>query len=192
MFITLNMAAGQRVEFREAFDFIRVMDAASTINVEFFRDGREVDEANGVGVGYSEKFAKSCDMVAITNGATAQAVSFATRLGSAVAYDRPPTGAVSVTDVAQCPDIAEGTISVGTASTILGGWSPRRRSVLIQNQSDTATIWVSFNNGLATVGNGFRIRPGETFYNDLVSCPKVVNAVSDQAATPVRWVEWQR
>lgn len=192
MFITINLTAGQRVEFREVYDFVRIMDSTAAVNLEFFRKEREVDEAVGVVSGFSETFEAPCDRLVIVNGATAQAVTFATRQGSRVEYDRPPTGNVAVTDVTQCPDVSELTAVVGTASMVLAGWSPRRRSMMIQNQSDSATVWLSFNNAGVSVGTGFRLRPGETFYNDLVSCPKVVNAIADQAGATVRWVEFQR
>lgn len=192
MFITINLTAGQRVEFREVYDFVRIMESTAAVTLEFFRKEREVDEAVGVVSGFSETFEAPCDRLVIVNGATAQAVTFATRQGSRVEYDRPPTGNVAVTDVAQCPDVYEATFLVGTASAVLVYASLRRRSMMVQNQSDSATVWLSFNNADPAIGNGFRLRPGETFYNDLVSCPKAVKAIADQAGAPVRWVEWQR
>lgn len=184
MFLTLNMTAGQRVEFREAFDFIRVMGADSTISLEFFRDGREVDEANGVGVGYSEKFAKACDMVAITNGATAQTISFATRLGSQVAYDRPPTGAV----VAEHKTTSSATWqmrSVGPAAANLVFDNQARRSVMIQNQSQTGTLWIGWGGNVPNINQGYRLGPGETFYLDGPLCWKAILGYADTAATQV-------
>lgn len=184
MFVTFNMAAGQRVEFREAFDFIRIMDAASSLNVEFFRDGREVDEANGVGVGYSEKFAKACDMLAITNGATAQTVSFATRLGSAVAYDRPPTGNV----IAESKTTNSATWqmrSIGPVAANLCFDNQNRRVAIIQNQSQTGVLWIGFGGNVPGVNNGYRLGPGETLYQDGPICWKAILGYADTAGTQV-------
>lgn len=197
MFLTLNLTAGQAVEFVEQYDHLRLMDAASGVTLEFYRAGREVDEALGVATGYSESFAQPCDKLRITNGATAQTVTFATRMGSKVSYDKPPTGAVTVTgtattDVAQCADVSEGNVVVGTASVLIAPWDTRRRGLMLQNQSDTATIWIAFNGSLAAVGNGMRLKPGETFYHDTVLCMKSIYGISDTAGTTLRVVGWQK
>lgn len=196
MFSTITLAANQRVEFVEPFDFIRVMDTTAAVSLEFYRQGREVDEANGVTAGYSESFANPCDRLAITNGATAQTITVATRLGSKVEYDKPPTGNVSVTNMpavlsieSQAAAVSQWSASVGTSSALLTGANNNRRAVIVQNKSATATIWVNVANQPATVGSGLKIGPGESFTWETRVSTMQWNAIADAGTNEICMIE---
>lgn len=194
MFLTMNLAAGQVVEFVEQFDHVRLMEAASGLSMEFYRAGREVDEALAVATGYSESFAQPCDKLRITNGATAQAVTFATRLGSKVSYDKPPTGAVEVVkNTARRGMMYWGVSVVGTASSVIKYDNLARGYLLMANQSDTGTVWVRFNGSMtttaATVGMGLKLGPGESFEMSSYIHIYTMTAVSESGTVNLLMVE---
>lgn len=198
MFTTITLTANQRVEFVEPFDFIRVMDTTAAVSLEFYRQGREVDEANGVTAGYSESFAQACDRLAITNGTTAQTITVATRLGSKVEYDRPPTGNVSVTNtptVLAAPlgtsNVKQAGVTVGVGQVAIATANTNRKGLLIQNNSDTGTIWVNFAAQPPNTTSGLKIRPGETFASDSRVSMLQLNAISDTAGCAVTVVEFE-
>lgn len=184
MFLTINLTAGQSVEFVEQYDHLRIMEATAGVTLEFYRAGREVDEALGVATGYSESFAQPCDKLRITNGGTAQVVAFATRLGSKVSYDKPPTGAV-VAETKATNSATWQMRSIGTAAANLLFDSANRRVVIIQNQSQTGVLWLGFGGKVPGVNQGYRLGPGETFYQDGPICWKAVLGYAEQAATQV-------
>lgn len=196
MFTTITLTANQRVEFVEPFDFIRVMDTTAAVSLEFYRQGREVDEANGVTAGYSESFADPCDRLAITNGATAQTITVATRLGSKVEYDKPPTGNVSVTNTPNVTttagpssSVAQSAPAVGTASALFLAANGNRRCLIVQNKSAVSTIWLNFAAQEATQGSGFKIGPGETFTWDQRVSANQINAIADTATAETCVIE---
>lgn len=196
MFTTITLAANQRVEFVEPFDFIRVMDTTATVSLEFYRAGREIDEANGVTAGYSESWAEPCDKLAITNGTTAQTISVATRLGSRVEYDKPPTGNVSIVGTAQVIATMDGAAvttqtqpTVGTASAQLLAANGSRKAMILQNKSQTATVYLNLAGAAATVAAGLRVRPGETFTWDQRVTKAQVNAIADAATSDLCLLE---
>lgn len=197
MFSTITLAANQRVEFVEPFDFIRVMDTTATVSLEFYRAGREIDEANGVTAGYSESWAEPCDKLAITNGTTAQTITVATRLGSRVEYDQPPTGNVSVmntpsvsvtntpsvtTTAAAAAAVNQWQATVTSASQTIMNGTPGRRAFMIQNKSATGTVWLNLTGAAATQAAGVRLMPGETFTMDQRVPVGAITAIGDIAS----------
>lgn len=190
MYQTITIQAGQRVEFIEAFDFVRVMDATGLLSLEFHREGREVDEAQGVGLGYSESFAKPCDKLVIVNDeAGPQTVKFATRLGSRVAFDKPPTGSVSVTNIPQVIVMPTTTTlfaqvqkTVTNASAQMVPFNSIRKGLTVQNKSETGSVWINVTGAAATQANGIRIKPGETFSMDGRVSGQAITAIGDIAS----------
>lgn len=159
MHITMPMTAGQRVEFQEAGDFFRLMAATASITVEYYFQGKEIAEGASVSVGYAEKFnAQAFDRIAITNGATPQTITFATRLGNEVHYDTPPNGQVTVTNVNGA--FNQSNNAVNTARGLFLAANAQRRYLLIQNKDSTLDIYVWLNATAATVANGIKIEPG--------------------------------
>lgn len=112
-------------------------------------------------------------------------------VGDAGFEDQTLSGNVT-SDVAQCADVSEVNVVVGTVAVQLAAWDTRRRGLMLQNQSDTATVWVTFNGALPAVGAGMRLKPGETFYQDTVICMKRIDGVADMAGAVVRVIGWQK
>ncbi|WP_290874920.1 hypothetical protein [Aquabacterium sp.] len=196
MYQTITLTAFQRVEFTDSFDFVRVMSAPQALDLEFHRDGREIDEAVAIGTGYSERFAKPCTKLALINGATAQTVTVATRLGAVVEFDKPPTGDVNVLTMPSVAVINQGAAgvnqfqsSVTTASGTMMNGTPTRKAFMIQNRSATGTIWVNLSGGTATQVAGIRIRPGETFNMDTRVPVGAITGIGDAANSDITIVE---
>lgn len=186
MYQTLNLTAGQRVEFTEAFDFVRIMDASASVDLEFYRDGREVDEALSVGVGFSEQFAKPCTRLVIVNGATAQTIRFATRLGSRVEFDRPPTGTVNVErDNSRRGNLFQTLFAVGTGNTQLHGGDGGRVYLMVINNSDTADVWITVDGTAPDVSKGIKLGPRDSIEFSGYCPTGGIRATASAAATNV-------
>lgn len=198
MFITINLTAGQRVEFREVYDFVRIMESTAAVTLEFFRKEREVDEAIGVVSGFSETFEAPCDRLVIVNGATAQSVTFATRQGSRVEYDRPPTGNVAITNTGGLFQSALKTVNAvaGTNSEVISGLiAGTRRYLAIQNKS-AVSIYIAFtnwgqtpNNAVLTADAGLEIEAGQTMTWEGFAPTGFVICVAQSAGAKVLVVE---
>lgn len=156
--ITIN--AGQPVEINQRGDFFRLLGSInSDIQVDFYRNGKEVAEATNIGGGYAEKFGEFFDRVVIKSAST-QPISFTIRLGNEVYFDAPPTGAVNVQNVRGPATQAAATVT--TASAQLLATNAARRFLLIQNKDPAGVIWLNFAGAAATQANGVRIGPGDS------------------------------
>lgn len=157
MFQTINMGAGSQVEFAEAANFFRIMQASASLTVRFYAQGREVVAAEGVSGGYAEEFTAPIDRVVIQS-ATAQQITFVMRLGSRVAYDAPPNGLVTVTNTAGAFDHAAHVVT--SASGQLRAAKAARRYLLVQNNASSGDIFVRADGQPATAATGVKIGPG--------------------------------
>lgn len=93
---TIIMQAGVPQEFYGVANFIRILEAAGPLTLEFMNAGREVAEALDVGEGYAEKFeVGTFDRVRLTSP-TNQTVQFITRLGNSIQYDKAPIGDTNI------------------------------------------------------------------------------------------------
>lgn len=161
MHLTTTLTAGQRIEFFGQGDFFRLMAATAAIDISYYNNGREIAEANGVQVGYAEKFEEmNFERISITS-ATAQTITFATRLGNQVWYDTPPNGQVTVTNVNGAFTNLQATVT--NASTTIDAASPSRRYLLIQNNDATGDIYVRLDGGVATLLTGVKIPAGGSY-----------------------------
>lgn len=159
--IDVTLTAGQTVEFYEPGDFLRLLKADSPVKIEFYRNGAEISEADGVTTGYAEKLRTGdFDRIRITS-ATTQAVSLVTRMGTDVFFDAPPTGAVTLSGEQSA--FAQTVQTVTTTSAQLLAAKPNRRYLLIQNNDASGTIYVTLNGVTATAANGVQIGPGSSY-----------------------------
>ncbi|WP_151446726.1 hypothetical protein [Lacisediminimonas profundi] len=97
MYINQPLTAGARYEFSEPIDYIYILTAATAdLTMEWYRQGRKVDEVQNVGAGYAEFFREPIDRIVIVSTG-GQTVKFATRLGAEIRNDTPPNGNVTIT-----------------------------------------------------------------------------------------------
>ena len=164
MFQTITLTAGQRLEFHERGDFVRLMSATAPVTIDFYRAGAEIAEATSVGAGYAERFlGGEFDRLMVTS-ATAQTIQLVTRLGNEVLYDTPPVGNVQVTNAPSVSGAftqefrAVAPIAVGVSITMTLA-NANRRALHIQNIS-TVDIFLTFDGSTATT-NGFKLKPDQ-------------------------------
>lgn len=152
MLQTINLDAGQGVEFAELGDFFRLLHASQALKVRFYLGGREVAIADGVTGGYAEQFREKFDRVRLES-ATAQSVQFVVRDGNRVDFDQPPNGNVSGA-------FAHAAHVVTNASGQLLAANVVRRYLLVQNNDAGGDVWVRVDGAAAVVGQGVKIAPG--------------------------------
>lgn len=161
MLQTVTLTAGQTVEFKELANFFRVLAASAAVDVRFFKAGRVIADAIGVGAGYAERWRdEEFDAVTIYS-ASAQDVQFVIRRGNEVFFDAPPTGAVNVTSMVpprSGPTQAAATVTNASASLVAA--KANRSYLLIQNKDAAGNIWLNLAGAAATQANGVKIPPG--------------------------------
>lgn len=96
--------------------------------------------------------------------------------------------AVSISD-AKNGAFTNAAASVGTASGQLLAAKANRRYLLVQNNSDTATIYVRLDGVAATNTTGVKLGPGASMEISNWAPTAAITAISDTAATPVVVVE---
>lgn len=153
MLLTMTLSASQRIEFNEAGDFFRLLAAGATLDVEFYKNGSKLCEADGVGSGYAERFLNNgFDKFVIQNGSSGQSIQFVTRLGNVVDYDSPSNNKGPATQSA---------VLVGTSNSTYSA-NPNRNYLLIQNVS-ASTIWINVAGNPANSFSGLELGPGASF-----------------------------
>ena len=159
MLQTIQLVAGQAVEFAELGDFLRILNAPYPLTVRYYKAGRELVSAYDVSGGYSEEFTGGAqfDRVRLET-ATTQEVQFVIRQGNRVGYDAPPVGQVSVTNTAGA--FAHQGHTVTNASGQLLAANPGRRYLLIQNNDASGDVFVTTDGTDATTATGVKIGPG--------------------------------
>lgn len=183
MLVNITTTAGKRLELSEVGDFFRLMKSTNPVKVEYYFQGRQIAQADGVGSGYAEKFLSDrFDRIAITSD-TAQALQFVSRLGNEVSYDAPPTGDVNIAAPALTWSSFAG--SVYPAGTAIAVERPTRRYLLIQNNHATETLSFSLTgHPMAGVDNRVHLLPGDSFVQDgLAVTPKGINAWTSAAVS---------
>lgn len=161
--LDVTMSAGQTVEFYEPGDFFRLLKADQAVKVEFYRNGAEISEAEGVTTGYAEKMRQGeFDRVRIYS-ATAQTVSFVTRMGADVYFDAPPTGSVTVQNVNGAFTQAQVPAVTNSGSVVILAAKANRRYLLVQNKALTGDIFIQLNGDAATTLTGIMIPAGDSF-----------------------------
>lgn len=184
MLLTVAMTAGVPVTFHEAGNFFRLLNAASAVNVDFYKNGAEIADAYGITGGYGESFAQQFDRITLTSPST-QTIQFVTRLGNNVSYDAPPSGNVVVTSLA--PSRAAATQAAGTVTTAsaqLVAAKSNRTYLLIQNKDVSGKIWLNLAGAAATQANGVLIPPGGSYELNCNILTGAVFAIGDIASNP--------
>lgn len=180
MIISTNINAGQRLEFYEPGDFFRLLGAVGPLDVTYYRAGKEIAKAEGIGEGYAEKFERGeFDRFAITS-ATAQAIQFVVRLGNVVSYDTPPNGDVTITNTGGA--FTQAAANVTNASAQLLAAKATRRYLLIQNNDVNGDVFVNLTGAAATTANGIKIGPGGSYECQGYAPTGAVTAIGSIAA----------
>lgn len=157
----LTIAAGQRLTINEDGDFFRYLEGTGALNLTYYKQGREITDADEIKPGYAENFVNlSFDRIEIYSASTQQ-IQFVTRYGSTVQYDAPPTGNVNLTGMQGPFDQAAATVT--NASAQLVPVNGLRRYLLIQNNHATADIYLNLAGDAATTASGIKIEAGGSY-----------------------------
>lgn len=191
MLNTFAIAAGQMMEFHEPGDFFRIMAASDPVTVRYYRNGKEISEAPGVGRGYAERFlADQFDRITI-HSATAQTLQVVVRLGHEVAYDVPPVGDVQVTNTPGVTVLnvrgafAQSAVAVGVASAVIAPANAARRYLMVINNHATAQIWLNVAGGTASAASGITLGPGDSYELQGYVPTGAITAIASATATAV-------
>lgn len=158
--VNTTIQAGGLLEFHERGDFFRVMDADAALTVTFYRNGAEVARGEDVGEGYAEKFEGGNYFDRITvYSPTQQTVQLVARLGNVVAYDKAPTGQITLGQGL----FSQSQQTVTNASGQLLAANGNRRYLLIQNKDASGAIFVNLAGAAATTDNGIKIEAGGSY-----------------------------
>lgn len=159
MYQQTTLSAGVAVEFQEAADFVRILEATPVdLQLIFYAAGKEIARADNIGEGYAEKVAGGFDKIRMTS-ASGGLVEFVMRLGGDVRYDKPPTGSIVIVTATTLANTAA--VSVGTAATALVAASASRKRVVFYN-AGTADVWLGAA-GITTATGALKIAAGETW-----------------------------
>jgi hypothetical protein len=185
--IQLTLTAGLAVEFQEESDFFRIFDAAQAdLSVIFYRAGKEVARAENVGEGYSEKFERGqFDKVRIESAAGGD-THFVTRLGNSVAYDKAPTGDVTVVGGA----FTQSRASVTNVVQQLIAANGSRKYVQIQNNDASAVLRVTVDGNDPGLTAGFRVEPKQVFELPFYCATGAIKAMMETATATANNVEF--
>ena len=161
MLLTVTINAGTTLVFQEDADFFRYLEGVGTLNVDFYKKGRRVAEADSIKPGYCENFETyAFDRLEIYS-ATTQQIQFVTRMGSVVAYDAAPTGAVTLSGMQGTFIQAGATVTTASAQLLAG--NALRRYLLIQNKDLTGDIYLNLAGVAASAANGLLLKAGESY-----------------------------
>lgn len=180
MLITTTFNAGERKEYFDPADFFRILEATNAVDVTFYKDGKEIAEAEGVLEGYAEKFRdQSFDRFSITS-ATAQTIQFVARLGNDVAYDKPPQGDVNILNTGGAFTQSQKTVTNASGQVFAAKAS--RRYLLIQNNDASGDVYVTLNGTAATTANGIKIAAGGSIEIQGFAPTGAINAIGSIAS----------
>lgn len=197
--ITVPINAGETKVLHVAGEYFEVIEAVDPLDVFLYHpSGGQSSAIQAVAgvylrIGYKEVQIKSQTaqtlrvMVAEKEGGTRrQSGSVVVTNVPHVVVDSLP--AVSISD-AKNSAFSNAAATVGTASGQLLAARASRRFLLLQNNSDTATIFVRLDGAAANNTTGVKLAPGASL--ELAAwCPTgAITAISDTAGTPVVVVE---
>lgn len=152
------LQAGIPVQFSDLGDFFRLMAANGALDVEFFYNGQLVVDGEGVTEGYSEHFTSGqYDKIQITS-AGGDTVSFVSRLGNVVDYNKPPVGNVAITNTAG--PFTHVQASVTNVDQVLIAANAQLRIAEIQNNSAAGVLRLKLDGTAASPTIGIRVQPG--------------------------------
>lgn len=182
MLIRFTLAAGQTTEYTEENDFFRVLEGTGEMSLIFYFNGKEVSRADKVKEGYAEKFlTERYNRVVIKNEAAfEQSIQVVGRLGHEVEYNKTPVGDVNVKNTGGM--FAQGTKTVTTGPVVLSE-AASRRYLLIQNNDEGQTIFVSVGDSVASIGNGIKLSAGDSIEFQGYVPTGEITAISENATT---------
>ena len=183
---TLILAAGVPVSFSETGNFFRLMLATAPVTVRFYAGGKTLSDAENVPAGYAETFSDrpftSFDIVSAVD----QTVQFASRFGSEVHMDMPPTGAVYLDG--QQGAYVQTNAAPGAVNTQIRPAKSNRRYLMIQNKHATDVVYLTFDGSVPAAGNGLKLAAGG-FYEPLLAPTGEIRALGTAGNPPLFVVE---
>lgn len=185
----ITIGAGATLEFQDVGNFFRLMKAAVDLDIHFYWRGAQLVDAEGVSVGYSERFAEPFDKIQIINKtAGADTISFVSRMGNSVGYDIPPIGNVNVVNAVNGA-FTHAQASVTNADNTILAASASRRYVLIQNNSAAAVLRVQLDGTAASATKGIRVQPGGSLELPFWAATNALHAFMETADATANNVE---
>ncbi|MGA8787263.1 MAG: hypothetical protein WB542_18205 [Polaromonas sp.] len=176
-----TLTAGETKEFYDLGNFFRLMQSIGPVTVRFYFQGRETYKAEGISLGYAEKFTTSNFDRFTVYSATAQTLQFVSRLGNEVSYDVPPTGAVTISNTGGTFTQSRQNVDAVTVVQLLATNTARRR-LLVQNNTAAQTLRLTLDGSAPSATNGFRLVPGDLLDLDGYLCTDAIKAIFEAGA----------
>lgn len=185
---TEAFSANETKTYSEAGDFFRIMICTFDVNVVFYYQGREVFKADTVNSGYWERFRTGIFDRFTINSPTAQTLQFASRLGSDVGFDKPPTGNVAVTNTAGAYTNGRATVNSTVVTTLLAA-NASRRFAEIQNNDGAVYMRFTTDGTNPNTAAGMRLGPGQSWTSPAGFAPTgAINAIMESGAgSPIEY-----
>lgn len=173
--IEQTLQAGVEVPFHAPGTFFRLLSTSAPLDVVFYRDGKEIARASAMEAGYAETMPEGFDKLTIKS-ATVQTAKFIFRQGGTVGYDRM-AGEVTLSG----GDFANAEKTVTNADGQLIAANAARKYLLIQNNG-AGSIFIKFGAGAATLTNGVKVSPGNSYELSGYVARNEVRAIGDIAS----------
>ena len=188
--ITLKVASGGKENITVKGDYVRIRSATTSGAAITLADQDSGDFVE-LSVGDDCEFVPFKNLIVSHDQGTEQTIKIivsqgkragASQVSGAVTISGTPN--VNVTGLV--PSRATGgnaSATVTNASAQLVAASSTRNYLLVQNKSATGTIYLCYN-GSATVANGIRLKPGESYELNCNVLTAAINAIGDIASNP--------
>lgn len=172
-----TLAANERLPIQRVGDFVRVLTAATSLEIAP-EDTERVEVRQGIGVKFDSEFT----FVALYNGATPQTVEL--YVGSGTVDDARLNGAVNalIEPGSTGVNTADVTIANAATNTIAANGS-RRKLVVGALSTNTGSLRAGFNVGATT---GVELQPGLSYTFESTAAIKIYNGTG---ANQNYWVQ---
>lgn len=180
--ITLKVASGAKSNITVKGDYVRIRSATTSSAAITLADQDSGDFVE-LSVGDDCEFVPFTNLIVSHDQGTEQTIKIIVSQGKRAGASQV-SGAVNVTGMV--PSRATGgnaSATVTNASAQLVASSGTRNYLLVQNKSGTGTIYLCFN-AAATVANGIRLKPGESYELNCNVLTAAINAIGDIASNP--------
>lgn len=171
---TIKIAAGEAYELTAPGDYLRIRSASVALTIE--TDKREIIEASQ---GDDFELSNFTRLRISHDSASEQVVKLLISDGKRAGSSQV-SGNITLGGSSYSQDVA----TVTTASAELLPQNNDRRTLIIQNNSASGSVYVRLDGAAATAANGLKIAPGGSLVLDSNAPTGQVNAIGDIASNP--------